>query len=308
MLLLSLLFWPVWTGVDWLFEDILIEFLSNLEFENIRETFQSPLELIRVLVACRDGRDVLVLVACLRAWVEERERESEAELSLGGLFGTAKWGTELGMASLLFPQAGPGLSNGLAREGPLFSFVCAASVWHGHRTCTRTSQRHCARSRRGTASPRNSASSNHRWMVKRRSCSTRWLGGLDDLDDKIGVLKELKADCDKAIAVWEASNEKLRQELADLELFSSFLDSIGIRSSGFEMAESLRGYGEVHTRSRQVDSTRTRSQRYNQEHWAYSISQSTSFADTESPSLLHVFQLALSRDDTTFISIYAHQP
>lgn len=50
----------------------------------------------------------------------------------------------------------------------------------------------------------------------------------DGLDDNTSVLRELKADCERAIAAWEASQEKLRQELAGLELFNSFLDSIEI--------------------------------------------------------------------------------
>lgn len=51
---------------------------------------------------------------------------------------------------------------------------------------------------------------------------------LDGLDDNTSVLRELETDCKRAIAAWEASQEKLRQELAGLELFNSFLDSIEI--------------------------------------------------------------------------------
>lgn len=51
---------------------------------------------------------------------------------------------------------------------------------------------------------------------------------LENLENDISLVKGLKADCRRATAAWEASQDKSRQELEDLELFGSLLDTLRI--------------------------------------------------------------------------------
>lgn len=52
--------------------------------------------------------------------------------------------------------------------------------------------------------------------------------GLDGLENNVSLLPDLKSECKKAIAVYEASRKNLQQELEDLELLDSFLGSLNI--------------------------------------------------------------------------------